>query len=130
MPAIHSSPESESLVVPTQDAVTACADLLRVLADKTRLMVVQLLMKGPQTVGQLNETLGVEQSLLSHHLKLLRDTGLVVTKREGKSVRYRLEQVSRSAGLASIQLGCCVLTFDENCGSDPSGSGPSSGCRE
>ncbi len=91
---------------------TACVDRLKVLADATRLAVVESLMAGPQRVGVLMDRLHVEQSLLSHHLKVLREAGLVDTERDGKAVVYRLADYVKtdSAGQA-INLGCCRLSF-------------------
>ena len=91
----------------------SCASLLKVLADETRLAVIRRLMDGPKNVGQLNEGLGVEQTLLSHHLKVLRNAGLVDAQREGKAVRYSLTPhfKTQSRGEA-IDLGCCKLSFD------------------
>ncbi len=67
-----------------------CASRLRVLADRTRLEVMRLLIAGALHVGELNESLGIDQSLLSHHLRVLREAGLVVGERDGKAVLYRL----------------------------------------
>jgi DNA-binding transcriptional ArsR family regulator len=53
-----------------------CVRKLKVLADTTRLAVLQSLMEEPKHVGELNAAIGVEQSLLSHHLKVLRRRGL------------------------------------------------------
>lgn len=91
-----------------------CANMLKVLSDETRLHVVRLLMDKPQHVGQLNEVLKVEQSLLSHHLGLLRKAGLVIGERDGKAVLYRLspEAELRRDGRI-LNLGCCKLSFDE-----------------
>ena len=92
-----------------------CARWLRVLADETRLAVVQELMDGPRHVGEINRRLQVEQSLLSHHLQVLRRAGMVVSERDGKAVRYRLAPGLRSTSTANaIQLGCCVISFDRN----------------
>lgn len=91
-----------------------CAAILRVLADPTRLGVARLLLEQPQRVGELNARLGIDQSLLSHHLKVMRDAGIVLGDREGKAVRYRLSpglvRVSMRDGL---DLGCCTLCFQE-----------------
>lgn len=91
-----------------------CAAKLKVLADETRLAVVRQLMAGPQQVGELNAALKMEQSLLSHHLRVLRDAGLVHSKREGKAVLYRLAEGVAVGELPgdSINLGCCCLSFD------------------
>lgn len=91
----------------------SCASVLKVLADATRLAVIELLMDGPKHVGEINETLGVEQTLLSHHLKVLRDANLVISERDGKNVLYSLEKsvLGRRRGRA-INLGCCLISFD------------------
>lgn len=91
-----------------------CADRLKVLADETRLAVVRQLMDGPKHVGEINEPLGLEQSRLSHHLKVLREAGLVHAERDGKAVLYRLApEVSVKPAGQAINLGCCLLSFDE-----------------
>lgn len=96
----------------SQPVEATCADLLKILADEKRLAVVRLLMEGPKHVGELNETLGLEQSLLSHHLRTLRKAGLVASERDGKAVLYSLSPDFRSttAGEA-INLGCCRISF-------------------
>jgi len=76
--------------MPNRTQEVSCASLLKMLADETRLAVVRQLMEGPKHVGEMNETLGLEQSLLSHHLKILREAGLVTSKRDGKAVLYSL----------------------------------------
>jgi len=91
-----------------------CAGMLRVLADSTRLGVVQLLLDHPQRVGELNAVLRIDQSLLSHHLRVMRDAGLVLADRDGKAVRYRLAPQLAARRLKNgIDLGCCVLKFSE-----------------
>ena len=90
-----------------------CATILKVLADETRLAVVRQLMAGPQQVNEINGTLQLEQSLLSHHLRILRDAGIVCSQREGKAVLYRLSE-EVLAGIQSgesLNLGCCQLSF-------------------
>ena len=84
------------------------------LADATRLSVVRELLEGPRHVGELNELVRVEQSLLSHHLRVLREAGLVEGERDGKAVLYRLApDISRDGN--SINLGCCRLSFEDTC---------------
>ena len=97
----------------SKTAEVSCADLLKVLADETRLEVVRLLMDGPKHVGELNAELGVESSLFSHHLKVLREAGIVSAARDGKAVLYRLAPAvqERRSGKA-INLGCCLISFE------------------
>lgn len=91
----------------------SCASVLKVLADETRLAVVEQLLGGPMDVGQINESLGVEPTLLSHHLKALRNANLVTSERVGKHVVYSLAKSvqGRRRGRA-INLGCCLISFD------------------
>jgi ArsR family transcriptional regulator len=89
------------------------------LADETRLAVVQELLEGPRHVGEINTHLGIEQSLLSHHLQVLRRAGLVTSERDGKAVRYRLAaEIRKSLADNAIQLGCCVISFDRSFGNE------------
>ena len=91
----------------------SCATKLKVLSDSTRLAVMESLMDGARNVGKLMEELGIEQSLLSHHLAILRDTGLVEATREGKTMIYQLPAtVSDSTAGKAINLGCCKISFD------------------
>ena len=91
----------------------SCATKLKVLSDSTRLAVMESLMDGARNVGELMEELGVEQSLLSHHLAILRDTGMVEATREGKTMIYQLPTtVTDSTAGKAINLGCCKISFD------------------
>lgn len=91
----------------------SCANLLKVLADETRLAVVRQLMDGPKHVGEINESLQLEQSLLSHHLKTLREAGLVIGDRDGKAVLYSLApEFKGSRTNDAINLGCCLISFE------------------
>lgn len=106
--------QSELKVIePNTEESPSCASLLKVLADETRLAVVERLLTGPKHVGEINETLGVEQSLLSHHLKVLREAGLVTSVRDGKQVLYSLAKtVQGNRHGRAINLGCCLISFD------------------
>ena len=84
------------------------------LADETRLGVVRLLMSGPLHVGEINKQLQVEPTLLSHHLRILREAGVVESRRDGKAVLYRLSlQVESQRRDKVLELGCCRLDFSE-----------------
>jgi ArsR family transcriptional regulator len=89
-----------------------CARRLKVLADPTRLAILEILKEGPKHVGELNTFFGLEQSLLSHHLKVLREQGFVESTRDGKAVLYSLAPGVWSSANQAINLGCCLLSFD------------------
>jgi ArsR family transcriptional regulator len=89
-----------------------CADKLRVLADVTRLSVMETLLDGPKNVTEINARLKIDQSLLSHHLKVLREAGLVTNRREGKSVRYAVSpDAAATVAGKGLNLGCCEISF-------------------
>ena len=89
-----------------------CSEILKVLANETRLRVVQQLLDGPKNVGQINEQLKIEPTLLSHHLKTLRNRKIVVTERDGKTINYRLApNVALARRGVGLDLGCCQLVF-------------------
>jgi ArsR family transcriptional regulator len=93
-------------------AKLTCAEKLKVLADRTRLAVMEYLMEQPSHVGPLVDALGVEQSLLSHHLKVLREADLVIATRDGKAVLYSVAPAAQTESRKAINLGCCQLVFD------------------
>lgn len=88
-----------------------CAQRLKILAEPHRLAIVKLLLTGPLHVGEINAQIPIEQSLLSHHLKVLRQQGLVESQRDGKAVLYRLTSDIQSSEIYGLDLGCCTLAF-------------------
>lgn len=66
------------------------ATTLQALATPSRLLILATLQAGPATVGRLAEQVGMEQSAVSHQLRLLRNLGLVTGTRQGRSVVYAL----------------------------------------
>ncbi|NKY48782.1 ArsR/SmtB family transcription factor [Nocardia vermiculata] len=66
------------------------ATTLQALATPSRLLILTELRHGPQSVGVLAEAVGMGQSAVSHQLRLLRNLGLVVGTRTGRSIVYSL----------------------------------------
>jgi DNA-binding transcriptional ArsR family regulator len=66
------------------------AQMCQALADPTRILILYFLADGPRHVNELVEMLDVKQPTVSHHLKVLRNRGLVTATREGNAVRYAL----------------------------------------
>jgi ArsR family transcriptional regulator len=64
---------------------------LRALSDPSRLRILDRLRGGEHCVCELTDVLDTGQSLLSFHLKVLRDAGLVTARREGRWMHYALE---------------------------------------
>ena len=74
------------------DAVSAAkvATTLQALATPSRLLILTRLREAPCPVTELAEAIGMEQSAVSHQLRLLRNLGLVTGTRSGKSIIYSL----------------------------------------
>lgn len=71
-------------------AAKSVATTLQALATPSRLLILDRLHEGPATVGELAEAAGMEQSAVSHQLRLLRNLGLVDGVRQGRSIVYSL----------------------------------------
>ena len=71
-------------------SATQAAALLKVLSNEKRLMILCRLGDRELQAGALCPLVGLSQSALSQHLALLREEGLVATRREGQSIFYRI----------------------------------------
>lgn len=60
------------------------------VGDPKRLRLLYLVAERPRNVSELTEMLGVSQPTVSHHLRILRDRGLVEARKEGTAVYYSL----------------------------------------
>jgi DNA-binding transcriptional ArsR family regulator len=78
------------LVAVTDDSRARAAGIARALADPKRLCVVERLASGEQSVSELSREVGCQVPNMSQHLAVLRSAGLVVSRREGSTVFYRL----------------------------------------
>lgn len=67
-------------------------DVLKVLADGTRIKILMLLSRQEMAVCELIETLSLSQPAVSHHLKLLKHAGLVQDNRVGKWIYYTINE--------------------------------------
>lgn len=91
-----------------------CARLLKAMADRERLKIVQCLRDGPKNVGEIADLLKAEVVNVSHHLGVLRQAGLVLDQRKGRFIVYRLHpdvfHPSRKPGEDEhLDFGCCRL---------------------
>lgn len=68
------------------------ARLLKALGNENRLMLLCLLVEGERSVGELNARLALSQPALSQHLAVLREDGLVNTRREAQTIYYSLAE--------------------------------------
>jgi ArsR family transcriptional regulator len=94
------------------------AQLFHALADETRLQIIECLRDCEQCVCDLTETLKTGQSRLSFHLKILKEAGILIDRREGRWMYYALnpdvlEDVAEAvralhpSRTAASSKGCC-----------------------
>jgi len=72
----------------SRSVIENSAQLFKILADPTRLSILNLLSEKEANVTTISQKLGVEQSAVSHQLSLLKKVRLVSSRREGKSMVY------------------------------------------
>lgn len=83
------------------------AALLKTLANPDRLVVLCRLAQSDACVGDLERELGIRQPTLSQQLAVLRQEGLVQTRKEGKHVFYRLASEDAAAVLQVLHARLC-----------------------
>ncbi len=83
------------------------AGFLKALAHQNRLMILCSLAEGEKSVGQLEEFLSIRQATVSQQLARLRGDGLVATRRDGKTIYYRLNSDNARAVVGVVyELFC------------------------
>lgn len=69
------------------------AEVFRIMGDASRFKVLSYLFSGPHNVSEIVRGLGMKQSLVSHHLRVLKQCGLVKAQRDGAFVEYSVDRV-------------------------------------
>lgn len=77
-------------------------NVLKCVSDETRLKILDALKDGELYVYDIMNKVDREQSLVSHHLQEMRKCGIVLRRREGKKIKYRLANSSISELLSEI----------------------------
>ena len=89
------------------------AEVFRQLADANRLSLVLCCLQQPMSVGELVKKVGLSQSLVSHHLRLLRATRLLKAGKKGRQVFY---------SLPDCHVREMLTNLIEHVGEEPNGS--------
>lgn len=76
----------------TLKKVAATAGLLKIIAEANRLKILCALKRGERCVCEIWRDLGLPQNLVSHHLKVLKDAGLIDSRKDGLSVYYSINK--------------------------------------
>ena len=92
-----------------------CSDILKALADRTRMRIVKVLLAGPLSVNEIADAVDASQYNVSKHLRILRHAGIVEVEPDGTRRHYDIVENFRrqlSKKNRVLDLGCCEFRFD------------------
>jgi len=112
MPTEGACPEDEAIVTGDDERLL---QVLRALGDPRRLAIYRLLQQGTYCNCELGQALGLAPNLISHHLKVLREAGLVRADRHPTDARWILYSLDRRA-LAEAKELCGALLDPDRVG--------------
>lgn len=94
--------------------------LYKMMSDETKLNILKYLISGERCVSEITDEIGISQPLVSHKLKDLRESGLVMSYRSGKNIIYAVSDESIGALLEagervgkSLQKTCNCVECEE-----------------
>ncbi len=85
------------------EALEQAAECLRTLAHPCRLRIVQMLLQGDYTVGELAEACEIAPNVASEHLRLMQHCGLLKSEKEGRKTFYQIAEPSLAKIMACIE---------------------------
>ena len=85
------------------EALGQAAECLRTLAHPHRLRMVQMLLQGQYTVGDLAEACGLPSAMASEHLRLMQRCGFLTSEKDGRKVYYRVAEPQLSSIMKCIE---------------------------
>ncbi len=92
-----------------------CAGIMRALGDATRLRILEVLLAREQCVSDLVAQVRRTQPHVSHHLRILREAGLIEGLRDGKRICYRIspkiQMLLEDRKRRALDFGCCRISF-------------------
>jgi len=90
----------------SMEALEKGAECLKTLSHPHRLMMIQILLDAPCSVGALAAACGIPSNMASEHLRLLKDRGFLSSERQGRQVFYQIAE----PGLANI-MQCVAMRY-------------------
>ena len=82
--------------IPTEQQFFMAADVFSMLCDSTRLRILWLLCHTEECVSDIAAAVGMSSPAVSHHLRNLKQSGLITSRREGKEVLYTLAKTKEA----------------------------------
>ena len=103
LPHQHSDRAEElRIAMPGEDVFRTVSDAFKLLSDPTRMQLYWLLCHCEECVLNLGVLMNMSSPAISHHLKLLKATGLITSRREGKEVYYTVARTDNAQHLHQI----------------------------
>ena len=87
------------------------AIVFKAFCDESRLRIIELIKKGETCSCVLLEDLTISQSTLSHHMKILSESGIVISRIDGKRTMYRISEEAIAKTLALLED---ILIFNDS----------------
>jgi ArsR family transcriptional regulator len=112
----QSAPDQERGLMQHVDAA-GLAKCLKAVCDPNRIQILGILVEGEYCVSDLVRRLGIDQPKVSHHLAILRDAGVIRSRREGRHINYSIypnvhRRLPTAGGLSDVfELGEISVTF-------------------
>jgi ArsR family transcriptional regulator, zinc-responsive transcriptional repressor len=85
------------------DALEQAAECLKTLAHPHRLRIVQMLLQGRYTVGELAEACGIPSHMASEHLRLMQRCGFMTSEKDGRKAYYQIAESHLANIMACIE---------------------------
>ncbi len=100
------TPASKPRALVSLEGMSEAAECLKTLAHPHRLRMIEMLLQGDYTVGELAEACGIPSHMASEHLRLMKDRGFLDARRDGRRIYYHVCE----PGLESI-MDCVQARF-------------------
>jgi ArsR family transcriptional regulator, zinc-responsive transcriptional repressor len=85
------------------DALEEAAECLKTLAHAHRLRMIQMMLRGRYTVGELAQACGIPSHMASEHLRLMQHCGFLIGEREGRKTYYQIAEPNLANIMACIE---------------------------
>lgn len=89
-----------------KELATHAADVLKAIAHPIRLQIVEVLEGGERCVGEIVEALGEKQAITSQQLNIMKDKGILTSRREGAKMFYHIENPNVVRVLGCVYNHC------------------------
>lgn len=89
--------------------------ICRALGDENRIKIIQLLKNGELCACHILEAFNITQPTLSHHMKILSDSGLVLGRKDGKWMHYSINSKTFEEVKKYIDVFCGIKKMEQSC---------------